>query len=67
MKKDAPCYHCEGRHDGCHGTCDRYAQWKEDRAEALREHTKQQIVEQELIEFQMDKNRRLSPWAKKRR
>jgi hypothetical protein len=28
MMKSSPCYQCENRCQGCHGTCKPYAEWK---------------------------------------
>lgn len=35
MKK-APCKECENRHVGCHGECEAYKTWTEDRKELNR-------------------------------
>ena len=32
-----PCRNCEDRHIGCHGTCERYIEWKENRIQKCRE------------------------------
>lgn len=34
-KKKSPCYKCEAREPGCHGKCEKYAEWRENH-EALR-------------------------------
>ena len=31
MKVNGPCFNCPDRHIGCHGKCERYAAWKEER------------------------------------
>ena len=32
-----PCRNCEDRHIGCHGTCEKYIDWKESRIQKCRE------------------------------
>lgn len=44
LKQKAPCYQCEDRTDGCHGSCERYDTWKKEREEKL----KQQRAENEV-------------------
>lgn len=41
----SPCYKCEDRHEGCHGSCEAYIEWTNKRAELLAEQNRQREIE----------------------
>ena len=45
-----PCYNCESRHPGCHGTCGPYKDWKKEVDEKRETIRKQKIRESEINE-----------------
>lgn len=50
MMRKAPCMGCTDRTLGCHGSCWRYIDWTEERAEAKKKQREEQKLNQALCE-----------------
>ena len=44
-----PCRNCEDRHIGCHGTCEKYIDWKEKHIESKRKKFEQKQTEYQYM------------------
>ena len=44
-----PCRNCEDRHVGCHGTCERYIDWKEKHIESKRKRFEQKQTDYQYM------------------
>lgn len=46
--KEVPCYKCNNRHVGCHGSCKRYVKFNADRKKILRKQQAQAAANHEV-------------------
>ena len=61
--KQGPCWECPDRAPGCHGSCERYKEWKAPLEKYRDEKNKSRIADGALIDGTNKRNR---PWLRKK-
>lgn len=62
LPRKSPCYRCEERTEGCHGKCDKYAQY---RADCKAEYSAR-IAHSEVVAYTAKKDERVKKqWERK--
>lgn len=67
MQKISPCKGCETRIAGCHGSCEKYQNWKSERDRQKTEQTKQATADYRYRSYRQevyDRNEKIRRWKK---
>lgn len=60
MRKTPPCYNCEKRYLGCHDSCDKYQEFRENRNHLLNEQRKRNYLKYDYYYYKRDVFKRTS-------
>ena len=56
---NAPCNNCPDRHAGCHGSCEKYAAFKEEKAKVNEERRAERTLYADYRNYKVEKYKRL--------